>query len=684
MKNSKKLESVLLRRFETPFENAPFDVIKNEDFLPTIEFLIHQTKEEIKQIETNLAAPSFENTIEALEKSGKQLDRVTSVLFNLNAAETNHEIQQITEKVSPILSAFANDITLNKILFERINEIYQNKENLDLDAEQQMLLKKTYKSFKRNGADLGDLDKNTLREIDQKLSILGLQFGKNVLTETNAFILHITNENDLHGLPNYIIENAKITAKERNLDGWVFSLQFPSYVPFMKFSSVRKLREKMYKAYLSKGFHKDECDNQKIILDLIDQKNNRAKLLGYNSHADFVLEERMVKTPEEVVDFLQELLKKAFPAAKKELDQIKQIALQEDELDDLQSWDHAYYSEKLKNKKYSLSDEILKPYFKLDNVLKGVFAISQKLYGLTFIKKEAISVYHPEVEVYEVLDENNGHQALLYCDFFPRKGKRPGAWMTSFKGQWFDKQTNKSERPHISIVCNFTKPTETTPSLLTFEEVTTLFHEFGHALHGILANTTYKSLSGTNVLWDFVELPSQFMENYCFEKDALALFAKHYQTNEVIPAELVDKIKLSSTFMEGYQTLRQVSFALLDMAWHTCNPKEISSVADFETTILKNTQFYPFVDETNISCSFAHIFQGGYAAGYYSYKWAEVLDADAFEAFKEKGIFDKKIATKFKENILSMGATKEPMELYLAFRNKKPQIDLLLKRAGLL
>ncbi len=676
------MKNVLVNKFLTPFESSPFKEINNQDFIPAIEFLINLAKEEIKAIELNVSAPTFKNTVEALENSGEQLDRVTSVLFNLNAAETNDEIQEITEKVSPMLSAFSNDITLNVELFKKVKEIYNNQSNLNLTSEEQMLLKKSYKGFKRNGADLNEANKLILREIDQKLSLLGLKFGKNVLEETNAFSLHITNAEELSGLPSYTIENAKEEAKQRNLDGWIFTLQFPSYVPFMKFSSVRELREKMYKAYLSKAFHKDEKDNQQVILDIVQQKNERAKLLGYTSHAHFVLEERMVKTAEEVIAFSRDLLQKSLPAAKKEVEETKQMAI-EDGVLDIQSWDHAYYVEKLKNKKLSLSDEILKPYFKLENVLQGAFDIVKKLYGLSFKKLENIQVYHEEVEVYKVLDENNGYKALFYTDFFPRKGKRPGAWMTSFKGQ-ANANEESVQRPHVSIVCNFTKPIQTTPSLLTFEEVTTLFHEFGHALHGILANTKYKSLSGTNVMWDFVELPSQFMENYCYEPEALALFAKHYQTNEVISTELIDKIKLSAAFMEGYQTLRQLSFGLLDMAWYTSNPKEITDVDHFEKQVLKEVQLYPFIEGTNLSCSFAHIFQGGYASGYYSYKWAEVLDADAFEAFKENGIFNKEIATKFKENILSMGGTKEPMELYIAFRNKKPEITPLLKRAGLI
>ena len=675
------MNNLLINRFLTPFESVPFSEINNKEFLPAIEILIDQTKREISEIETNSDFPSFENTIEALENSGEQLDRVTSVLFNLNAAETNDEIQQITEKVSPLLAALANEITLNGNLFRKVKWVYDNHDPNELNEEQKMLLRKSYKSFKRNGADLDKEKKQQLKEIDQKLSLLGLKFGKNVLDETNAFSLHIKDESQLNGLPTHLIENAKEEAKQKDKEGWIFTLQFPSYVPFMKFSANRELREKMYRAYLSKAFNQDEKDNQQTILEIVKLKNQRANVLGYNSHAEFVLEERMVKTPKEVTDFLHDLLQRAMPSAKREIEQIKQLALEIDGLSDLQSWNHAYYAEKLKEKKLDVTDELLKPFFQLENVLQGAFDIAQKLYGLSFQKRNDISVYHSEVEVYEVLDEKNIHQALLYTDFFPRKGKRPGAWMTSFKNQ--SNINNNQQRPHISIVCNFTKPTKSTPSLLTFDEVTTLFHEFGHALHGILANTTYKSMSGTNVLWDFVELPSQFMENYCFEKEALELFANHYQTNEIIPTELIEKIKLTSSFMEGYQTMRQISFALLDMAWYTSDPEKIENVALFEKEILSPTQLYPSVEGTNMSCSFAHIFQGGYAAGYYSYKWAEVLDADAFEGFKEKGIFDKEMAIKFKENILSKGGTKEPMDLYLAFRNKKPTTMPLLRRAGL-
>ncbi|MFA9289930.1 MAG: M3 family metallopeptidase [Solirubrobacteraceae bacterium] len=674
--------NLLVKEFSTPFKSAPFSKINNQDFIPAIEKLIQESETQIKAIEENLQLPTFSNTIEALEKIGLQLDRVTSILFNLNSAQTNEEIQEITQNASKILTKFSSDVSLNTVIFNKVKSVYGTLDNLILDEEQKILLEKTYKGFKRNGADLQEDKKNRLREIDLKLSQLGLIFGKNVLDETNRFFIQIEEEKELVGLPSYAIEAAKEEANQRELKGWVFTLQIPSYLPFMKFSANRELREKMSIAFGSKAFYNNEKDNQQNILEIVGLKKERANLLGYNSYAQFVLEERMVKEPAAVFSFLEELLQKSLPAAKKEIEELKAIGLEEGILD-IKSWDHAYLSEKLKEKKLAFSDEQIKPYFKLENVLNGAFEIANRLFGISFIERKDIEVYHSDVWVYEVLDENKEHLSLLYTDFFPRKEKRAGAWMTSFKNQ-SNYGLNTSERPHISIVCNFTKPTESNPSLLTFDEVTTLFHEFGHALHGMLANTKYKSLSGTSVLWDFVELPSQFMENFCYEKEALSLFAKHYQTAEVLPEELIEKIIISKKFMSGYQTLRQISFSMLDMAWYNSDISLVKNVSEFEQEVLQPTQLYPFVEGTNMSCSFSHIFQGGYAAGYYSYKWAEVLDADAFEAFKEKGIFNKEIAIKFKDTILSMGGTRQPMDLYLAFRGKKPNVTPLLKRAGLI
>lgn len=675
------MNNPLLKEFTTPYGSAPFEAIQNDHFIPAFKTCIDQAKMDVDNIVKNPEAPSFENTLVPLEFSGNQLNRVSSIFFNLNAAETNEEIQKIAQQVSPMLSEFANDISLNEELFGRIKKVHAIKDRLDLNPEQQMLLEKNYKAFVRNGANLNDGDKKKLREIDKKKSKLGLTFGENVLAETNKFELILTNKEDLSGLPDGVIEAAKMRADEKDKEGWLFTLDYPSYIPFMTYADNRKLREEMSKAFGSRGFQKNEYNNENIVKEIVTLRHERAKLLGYDSHAHYVLEERMAETPGKVNSFLADLLSKAKPSAEKEFQLIHHLAV-EDGIDHLEKWDSAYYSEKLKKLKFNLDDEKLKPYFKLENVIEGVFEIANRLYDLKFEPVNNVDTYHKEVKTYEVSDSNGNFVALFYADFFPRKGKRNGAWMTSYKPQWKDGESNS--RPHISIVCNFTKPTATKPSLLTFNEVTTLFHEFGHALHGMLANTTYPNLSGTSVYWDFVELPSQILENWCFEKEALILFARHYETKEPIPMELVQKIKDSSNFLEGIATLRQLSFGMLDMAYHSKDPVRINELKEFELEAFGSTQLYPDVKENCMSTAFSHIFQGGYSAGYYSYKWAEVLDADAFEAFKEEGIFNKAVATKFKENILSKGGTEKPMVLYKRFRGKEPSPDALLKRAGLL
>ena len=675
------MKNPLLEKFNTIYSSAPFSKIKNEHFKPAFIEAIKIAKEEIDQIANNKGVPTFENTIEALEFSGEKLDRISSIFFNLNSAETNDEIQQIAQEVSPMLSEFSNDITLNKPLFKRIQLIYDIKDELNLAPEQLMLLSKRYKNFIRNGANLANYKKDKLRKIDTELSKLKLKFGEHVLSETNAFELHLTAENQLAGLPESVIEAAALSAKHKNKGGWIITLDYPSYVPFMMYAEDRNLRKKMAVAFGAKAFKNNKNDNQQIVLDIVNYRHKRAVLLGYKSHAHFVLEERMAETPESVTTFLNDILIKASPAAKKEFTQLAEIA-KKDGIKQLEKWDSSYYSEKLKKELFDLEEEKLKPYFKLENVIAGVFEISNKLYDLQFEEITTIDTYHKDVKTYKVSDTSGDYIAILYADFFPRAGKRNGAWMTSFKGQWIKDEENS--RPHISIVCNFTKPTETKPSLLTFNEVTTLFHEFGHALHGMLANTTYPSLSGTNVYWDFVELPSQLFENWCYQKDALNLFAKHFQTNETIPMELIDKIKKSSNFLEGMQTVRQLSFGILDMDWHSKDPSGIKNVKDFELASFKNTTFYPDVKVNCMSTSFSHIFQGGYSSGYYSYKWAEVLDADAFALFLEKGIFDKETAKKFKTYILEKGGTEKPMKLYKLFRGKEPDNTALLKRAGLL
>ncbi len=670
----------LLEKFETPFESAPFSKIKNEDYKPAFIQAIEEAKAEIDAITANPEAPTFANTIEAMELSGEKLGRISSIFFNLNSAETNDEIQEIAQEVSPLLSEFGNDVRLNQDLFERIKVVYNQKDSLNLTDEQAYLLEKKYKGFSRNGANLNEEDKNKLREIDKQLSMLSLQFGQNVLAETNAYELIITDENDLKGLPQYAIDQAKADAEQKNHEGWLITLQAPSYIPFMQYAENRELREKLFRANGVKAYQNNEFNNEENVKNIVKLRHERAKILGYKTHADYVLEERMAKTPTTVLDFLNDLLTKAKPFAEKEIEELTAFAKEIDGIEILQRWDHAYYAEKLKQKKFSLSDEELKPYFQLENVIQGAFDVATKLYGITFKEIHNIDKYNDEVTTYEVLDKNGAFLSLLYADFFPRAGKRPGAWMTSYREA--SNVNGNTKRPHVSIVCNFTKPTKDTPSLLTFQEVTTLFHEFGHALHGMLPNTTYESLSGTNVYWDFVELPSQFYENFCYEPEALKLFAKHYQTGEIIPQELIEKVKASSSFMEGYQTVRQLSFGLLDMAYHANDLAEINDLQQFEKETFKQTELYPEIDKNMMSTSFSHIFQGGYSSGYYSYKWAEVLDADAFAFFQETGIFNPETAQKFYK-LLSSGGTVEPMKLYEEFRGHKPTADALLKRAGL-
>ena len=673
---------ILTQLFNTKDDTAPFSQIKLDDYKPSFIENIAAAKAEIDAIINNPEPPTFLNTIEALDFTGKALDRLSSIFFNLNSAETSDEMQKIAQEVTPLLTEFSNDITLNADLFKRVKSVFEQKESLTLTPEQATLLDKKFKNFSRNGALLSDDKKIRLREIDTELAKLKLTYGENVLAETNNYELIITDVADLKGLPEGTIEAAKSLAQSKNIEGWIFTLDFPSYIPFVTYAENRELRKEIAIAAGKKAFKNNEYDNQENVLKIAKLRHERANLLGYETHSHFVLEERMAQNPEKVKLFLDDLLVKAKPAAEREFAELTAFAKELDDIDHLEKWDGAYYSEKLKQKLFNLDDEKLKPYFQLEKVLKGAFTVAQKLYGITFTEIFDIDKYHDEVTTYEVKDENSELVAIFYADFFPRKGKRNGAWMTSFKSQYIKDGIN--ERPHISNVCNFTKPTETKPSLLTFNEVTTLFHEFGHGLHGMLANTTYPSLSGTSVYWDFVELPSQIMENWCYEPEALALFANHYQTGEIIPQEYVEKIKESASFQEGMVTLRQISFGLLDMAFHSTNPNGITDVKAFEKAIFEHTTLYPDVAENCMSVSFSHIFQGGYSSGYYSYKWAEVLDADAFAYFQEKGIFDKEVATKFKDNVLSKGGTEQPMILYKRFRGQEPSPEALLKRAGLL
>lgn len=673
------MDNPLLQPFDTPFDAVPFASIHTEHFKPAILQLIDDAKREIDLIVENPEAPNFANTIAAMERAGKQLNIVSATFFNLDAAETNDEIQQLAQELSPILAEYNNDIMLNESLFKRVKHVHDEADRSTLNQEELRLLDKTYRGFVRNGALLTAEEKEKLRKIDKQLATLTMKFSQNVLQETNAYQLQVQDQKRLAGLPDSILAAAKTEAGKRNLDGWVFTLHFPSFVPFMKYAADRELRKELYLASAIRALKANEHNNEGIVRDIVSLRDQRAKLLGFDTHADFVLQERMASSPVIVLDFLKDLLQKAKPYAVQEAGKLHALA-EKDSVSPIMPYDHAYYAEKLREATFNLSEEALKPYFPLPQVLEAAFDVASRLYGLVFELRTDIPKYHPEVTVYEV-KENGQHKALLYTDWYPREGKRAGAWMTAYRGQWIEE--GRQVRPHISIVCNFARPAEDAPSLLTFNEVTTLFHEFGHALHGMLADTVYESLSGTNVYWDFVELPSQFMENYCYEKEFLRSFARHYQTGEPLPETEVDKIVAAANFMEGYQTVRQLGFGLLDMAYHTGKLTDEVSIEQFEKETIRETQLYPDVPGTAQSPSFSHIFAGGYSAGYYSYKWAEVLDADAFAYFKETGIFNPATAEKFKR-LLSSGGTADPMELYLKFRGRKPQPEALLKRAGLI
>jgi peptidyl-dipeptidase Dcp len=671
-------ENPLLDAFETP----PFNLIKNEHYLPAFKKAMAAAKEEIVLIRDSGSAPSFVNTVAALDYAGKQLSHISSIFFNLNSAETSDEMQRIAQEVSPLLSAFNNDLSLDPALFKRVKEVYNQKEPSLLDTESKRLLEKSYKSFVRNGALLQPADKEKLRSIDSSLSSLQLSFGEHVLADTNAFELLLTKEIQVAGLPDSVLTAAADLAASKEKEGWLINLDYPSYVPFMKFANNRGIREDLYKAFTSKGYLNNKNNNEKIVLEIVSLRHQRALLLGYENHATYVLEERMAKSPKAVQSFLQSILDKALPAAQKEFKALEAFAKDHLDIPSIEKWDAAYVSEKLRQETFNFEEEILKPYLPLTEAVSGMFTIAQKLFGLRFEQTEELELYHPEVAAYKVTDEKGTFVSYFYTDFHPRPGKRGGAWMTSFRSQY--QQNGENHRPQIAIVCNFSKPTSKAPALLTFNELTTLFHEFGHALHGMLANTRYPSLSGTSVSWDFVELPSQLMENWCYEQEALAIFAKHYKDGSGIPMEMVKKIKAQASFLEGMATLRQVSFGLLDMSWHSTDPKNITDVATFEQASFKGTDLFPSQSGSCMSTAFSHIFQGGYAAGYYSYKWAEVLDADAFERFKEAGIFNPQVASDFKEHILSKGGSEDPMVLYKKFRGAAPKPEALLKRAGLL
>jgi oligopeptidase A len=673
--------NILTTKFQTKFKTAPFSQIKLEDYKPAFEENIKKAKEEINLIISNTEEPNFENTIEALDFSGEELSNVQNIFFNLNSAETSDEMQKIALEISPIMTDFENDVAFNLALFQRVKTIYEKRETLNLTTEQMTLLTKRYKSFTRNGALLDEEKKESLRQIDREFSKLSLIFGENVLAETNKYHLHITDEARLNGLPENNKESAKKEAESRGLEGYVFTLNFPSYLPFLTYVHDRELRREINIAFGKKSFQNNEHDNQEIIKKLVKLRHERAQLLGYESHAHYVLEERMAESPNKVMNFLDDLLVKAKSAAIKQYQELTEYAKKIDSIDCLQKWDGTYYSEKMKKELFNIDSELLRPYFELESVLNGAFTVANRLYGLCFKQIDDIDKYHKDVRTFEVTNESEDLVAIFYADFFPRKGKKAGAWMTSYKNQTC--RNGVDERPHISIVCNFTPPTESTPSLLTFDEVTTLFHEFGHSLHGMLSKCNYPSLNGTNVYWDFVELPSQMLENWCYEPETLAIFARHYKTGEIIPHEYVQKIKESANFLEGMATIRQLSFGFLDMAFHG-KSQDIENIKSFEKEAISKCNLYPDVEENCVSTSFSHIFAGGYSAGYYSYKWAEVLDADAFDYFKQNGIFNREIATMFKDNVLSKGGSDHPMTLYKKFRGKEPSVEPLLKRAGLL
>ena len=665
---------------QTPFESLAFDAIEPAHFMPAAEHWMNVARERISAITANTDTPTFNNTLVPLEFASKELGVVSSCFFNLNSAETNEDIQTIARELSPKLTLFNNETLLNEALFVRIKTVWENRNEESLDAESARLLKETYEGFVRNGALLEGEKRESLKSISEKLSKLSLSFGENVLKETQAFEIHIEDSEELAGLPEATIASAASLAEEKGKIGYVFGLDMPTYISIMKYADNAGLREKMYRAYGTRAAKDNEYNNEQNIQELVNTRLAKAQLLGFDSHAALTLSKRMAKTPETVLSFLDDLKALAKPAAEKDLNAVQEFASAAGHQGEVKPWDFSYWSEKLKKATLNLDDNLLKPYFKIENVLAGVFDISAKLYGLSFTKNADIATYHEDVDAYEVYDKDGEFLSLLYTDFFPRAGKRAGAWMTSYRSMY----TLEGEvvRPHISIVCNFTKPTADKPSLLTFNEVTTLFHEFGHALHGMMARGTYPSLTGTSVYWDFVELPSQILENWCYEPEALALFAKHYETGELLPKEYVDRIVESQQFMEGYATLRQLNFGYLDMTYHGLTEPMEGSVADFERSATADTQLFSPVEGTLSSTAFSHIFQGGYSAGYYSYKWAEVLDADAFDRFKQEGIFSAAAADGFAE-ILSSGGTVAPDELFKKFRGRDPKVDALLRRAGI-
>lgn len=673
------MQNPLLEKPTASYGAYPFDKILPDHFIPALNAAIDSAKRKLEQYKHD-ARTHFQHVVVDKSDITEQVDYIAGIFFNLHSAECSEELEKISPEVSEILTRFGNDISLDPVIFAKIKGCYEARFDQNLTKEELTIIEKTYKSFVRNGALLAESEKTRMRELDEKMAKLTLSFSQNVLKATNDYLLEVKDKSDLEGLPEGVVEAAAELAEKKGKTGsWCFSLDVPSMLPFMTYSKRRELRKTLLLASSSKTFN-TKYDNQETLKEILKLRTERAKILGYNTHADYVLEERMAMSPKKVMDFLEELLTKAKPHAQKDIEKLKKLAL-EDGVSDLQSYDTAYYSEILKKRELDMDDEMLRPYFKLENVVNGIFEVADRLYGLRFNEVFNLPKYHEDVRIFEVFDEAKNFVGLFYTDFFPRPTKRGGAWMSGIKEQGM--YQGKIERPHIMIVCNFTKPTKTKPSLLTLDEVLTLYHEFGHALHGLLSKVKYRDLSGANVFWDFVELPSQIMENWVLEKECLDLFAVHYETGEKIPADLVQKIKASGKFLEGLATMRQLSFAFLDMTYHTTDPEKVTDIGEFEGKTIERTSLLPKLTGTSISTSFSHIFAGGYSAGYYSYKWAEVLDADAFEFFQTSGIFNREVANKFREFILEKGGTEHPMELYKKFRGQEPDVGALLRRAGL-
>lgn len=674
-------ENPFFKPFNTPHGTAPFNEIKIEHFEPAFEKAIAEHQAEIDRIASNPAAATFANTIEAIEQSGEMMNRVSGVFFNLLGSESNDEMMEISQRLSPKLSEHSNNINLNEALFKRVKAVYDNRHTAGLTQEQIRLTEKYYEGFEDSGATLSAEGKEQYRALSMELSKVTLDFGQNNLRETNAYEMLLTDEADLAGLPASLIDAAAAKAKAKNKEGWLFDLSAPSYTGFMKYSSRRDLRHKLYMANATKGVKEGAYDNRENVRKIATLRLQIANLLGYKSYSDYVLKNRMAKSAAGVYGLLDNLADAFGDVAR---DEVAAVAAYASEVEgkpmEIQPWDWSFYADKLRDNRFGVNDELTRPYFELENVKKGVFGLATDLYGLQFVPNPAIQVYHPEVEAFDVLDENGDFLSVLYTDFHPREGKRSGAWMSSFKSQYM--KDGVDNRPHVTIVMNFTRPTESKPALLTFDEVETFLHEFGHALHGMLARSTYESLSGTSVYRDFVELPSQIMENWLTEKEYLDRFAFHHETGEKMPDALLQKIIDASNYNTGYLTLRQLSFGYLDMAWHSLTEPFTGDVPGFEQEAMARVQLLPVVSEACMSTSFGHIFSGGYAAGYYSYKWAEVMDADAFSLFKQNGIFDKATADSFRRNILERGNTEEPMELYKRFRGQEPTVEALLKRSG--